>query len=144
MAIKIKAPAFPESVADGEVALWHKAEGESVARDELMVEIETDKVVMEVVAPEDGVLIKFTPRSVRRLTASNCWPRSSQERSQRLRPTAQNRMHPPRNRGLMPLTRPRYWGLLPGNWLKSTNWTWPILLAVAKTGVLPKTMLCSI
>jgi 2-oxoglutarate dehydrogenase E2 component (dihydrolipoamide succinyltransferase) len=59
MAIEIKAPAFPESVADGEVASWHKAEGESVSRDELIVEIETDKVVMEVVAPEDGVLTKI-------------------------------------------------------------------------------------
>ncbi len=59
MAIEIKAPAFPESVADGEVASWHKAEGESVARDELIVEIETDKVVLEVVAPEDGVLTKI-------------------------------------------------------------------------------------
>ena len=49
MAIEIKAPAFPESIADGEVAAWHKAEGEPVARDELIVEIETDKVVMEVV-----------------------------------------------------------------------------------------------
>ncbi|WP_435215791.1 2-oxoglutarate dehydrogenase complex dihydrolipoyllysine-residue succinyltransferase [Luminiphilus sp. nBUS_16] len=56
MAIEIKAPAFPESVADGEVAAWHKAEGDSVARDELLVEIETDKVVMEVVAPESGIL----------------------------------------------------------------------------------------
>lgn len=56
MAIEIKAPAFPESVADGEVAAWHKQEGESVSRDELIVEIETDKVVMEVVAPEDGVI----------------------------------------------------------------------------------------
>ena len=59
MAIKIKAPAFPESVADGEIALWHKEEGDTVTRDELMVEIETDKVVMEVVAPEDGVLTKI-------------------------------------------------------------------------------------
>ena len=59
MAIKIKAPAFPESVADGEIAVWHKEEGDTVARDELMVEIETDKVVMEVVAPEDGVLSKI-------------------------------------------------------------------------------------
>lgn len=56
MATEIKAPAFPESVADGEVATWHKSEGESVQRDELLVEIETDKVVMEVVAPESGVL----------------------------------------------------------------------------------------
>jgi 2-oxoglutarate dehydrogenase E2 component (dihydrolipoamide succinyltransferase) len=56
MKIEIKAPAFPESVADGEVSLWHKQEGDFVARDELLVEIETDKVVMEVVAPEDGRL----------------------------------------------------------------------------------------
>ncbi|MCB1841797.1 MAG: E3 binding domain-containing protein, partial [Halioglobus sp.] len=56
MAIEIKAPMFPESVADGEVAAWHKSEGESVSRDELIVEIETDKVVLEVVAPEDGVI----------------------------------------------------------------------------------------
>lgn len=59
MAIEIKAPAFPESVADGEVAAWHKQEGEAVSRDDLIVEIETDKVVMEVVAPEDGVLTKI-------------------------------------------------------------------------------------
>jgi 2-oxoglutarate dehydrogenase E2 component (dihydrolipoamide succinyltransferase) len=59
MAIDIKAPAFPESIADGEVAAWHKAEGEAVSRDELIVEIETDKVVMEVVAPEDGVISKI-------------------------------------------------------------------------------------
>ncbi|MCB1677334.1 MAG: 2-oxoglutarate dehydrogenase complex dihydrolipoyllysine-residue succinyltransferase [Halioglobus sp.] len=59
MAIEIKAPAFPESVADGEVATWHKQEGDTVARDELIVEIETDKVVMEVVAPEDGVIGKI-------------------------------------------------------------------------------------
>jgi len=59
MTIELKAPAFPESVADGEVATWHKQEGETVARDELIVEIETDKVVMEVVAPADGVVTKI-------------------------------------------------------------------------------------
>jgi 2-oxoglutarate dehydrogenase E2 component (dihydrolipoamide succinyltransferase) len=59
MAIEIKAPTFPESVADGEVAAWHKSEGEAVLRDELIVEIETDKVVLEVVAPADGVLTKI-------------------------------------------------------------------------------------
>jgi len=56
MTVEIKAPAFPESVADGVVSVWHKQPGEAVARDELLVEIETDKVVMEVVAPEPGVL----------------------------------------------------------------------------------------
>jgi 2-oxoglutarate dehydrogenase E2 component (dihydrolipoamide succinyltransferase) len=59
MAIEIKAPAFPESVADGEVATWHKSAGDAVKRDELLVEIETDKVVMEVLAPVDGVLTEI-------------------------------------------------------------------------------------
>lgn len=54
MTIEIKAPQFPESVADGTVATWHKLPGEPVSRDELIVDIETDKVVLEVVAPEDG------------------------------------------------------------------------------------------
>ncbi|MCO7232659.1 MULTISPECIES: 2-oxoglutarate dehydrogenase complex dihydrolipoyllysine-residue succinyltransferase [unclassified Cobetia] len=56
MAIDIKAPSFPESVAEGTVATWHKQPGDSVERDELIVEIETDKVVLEVVAPQDGTL----------------------------------------------------------------------------------------
>ncbi|MDP3534872.1 MAG: 2-oxoglutarate dehydrogenase complex dihydrolipoyllysine-residue succinyltransferase [Halomonas sp.] len=56
MAIDIKAPTFPESVAEGTVAAWHKKPGDSVERDELIVEIETDKVVLEVVAPEAGTL----------------------------------------------------------------------------------------
>jgi 2-oxoglutarate dehydrogenase E2 component (dihydrolipoamide succinyltransferase) len=54
--IDIKAPTFPESVQDGTIATWHKAAGEAVSRDELIVEIETDKVVLEVVAPADGVM----------------------------------------------------------------------------------------
>lgn len=56
MSTEIKAPVFPESVAEGTVATWHKKPGESVARDELIVDIETDKVVLEVVAPADGVI----------------------------------------------------------------------------------------
>lgn len=59
MAIEIKAPTFPESVADGTIATWHKKPGESCKRDELLVDVETDKVVLEVVAPEDGVLTEI-------------------------------------------------------------------------------------
>jgi len=59
MAIEIKAPTFPESVADGTVATWHKKPGEAVKRDELIVDIETDKVVMEVLAEADGVLTEI-------------------------------------------------------------------------------------
>ncbi len=56
MTTEIKAPTFPESVADGTIATWHKQPGEACSRDELIVDIETDKVVLEVVAPADGVL----------------------------------------------------------------------------------------
>ena len=55
--IEIKAPQFPESIADGEVADWHARVGETVRRDDPLVDIETDKVVLEVVAPEDGILL---------------------------------------------------------------------------------------
>ena len=56
MSIEIKAPTFPESVQEGNIATWHKKPGDSVTRDELLVDIETDKVVLEVVAPADGTL----------------------------------------------------------------------------------------
>lgn len=59
MSIEIKAPQFPESVADGTIATWHKQVGEGVQRDELIVDIETDKVVLEVVAPADGSLTEI-------------------------------------------------------------------------------------
>ena len=59
MAIEIKAPTYPESVQEGSLATWHKQIGESVKRDELIVDIETDKVVLEVVAPVDGVLAEI-------------------------------------------------------------------------------------
>ncbi len=59
MSTPIKAPVFPESVADGTVASWHKKVGEPVTRDEVLADIETDKVVLEVVAPSDGVLTRI-------------------------------------------------------------------------------------
>ncbi len=52
----IKAPTFPESIADGSVAEWHYQVGDFVAKDDLLVDIETDKVVIEVYAPADGTL----------------------------------------------------------------------------------------
>ncbi|CCN72034.1 2-oxoglutarate dehydrogenase complex dihydrolipoyllysine-residue succinyltransferase [Vibrio nigripulchritudo] len=56
MTIEILVPDLPESVADATVATWHKKPGEAVERDEVIVDIETDKVVLEVPAPEAGVL----------------------------------------------------------------------------------------
>ena len=59
MSIEIKSPTFPESVAEGTVANWLKREGENVSQDEVLAEIETDKVVLEVLAPENGILSKI-------------------------------------------------------------------------------------
>ena len=59
MTIDINAPTFPESVQDGSIATWHKQPGEAVSRDELIVDIETDKVVLEIVAPADGALTEI-------------------------------------------------------------------------------------
>ena len=60
MAIEIKVPELPESVADGTIATWHVKKGDKVTRDQNLVDIETDKVVLEVVAEADGVIGDIT------------------------------------------------------------------------------------
>ncbi len=61
MAIEVKVPVLPESVSDATIASWHKKAGDAVKRDENLLDLETDKVVLEVPSPVDGVLkeIKF-------------------------------------------------------------------------------------
>ena len=59
MSIKIKAPTFPESVADGTIANWVKKEGDNISQDDVIAEIETDKVVLEVIAQSDGTISKI-------------------------------------------------------------------------------------
>jgi len=56
MSIEVKVPVLPESVADATIAAWHKKPGDKVARDENLLDLETDKVVLEVPAPADGIL----------------------------------------------------------------------------------------
>ena len=56
MTIEIKVPQLPESVSDATLVAWHRKAGDTVARDENLVDLETDKVVLEVPAPSDGVL----------------------------------------------------------------------------------------
>ncbi|WP_440055920.1 2-oxoglutarate dehydrogenase complex dihydrolipoyllysine-residue succinyltransferase [Pseudoalteromonas sp. T1lg65] len=60
MTTEIKVPVLPESVADATVATWHVSVGDKVTRDQNLVDIETDKVVLEVVAPEDGVITEIS------------------------------------------------------------------------------------
>ncbi len=56
MTIEVRVPQLPESVADATLVAWHKKPGDSVVRDENLVDLETDKVVLEVPAPAAGVL----------------------------------------------------------------------------------------
>ena len=60
MTTEIKVPVLPESVADATVATWHVKVGDAVSRDQNLVDIETDKVVLEVVAPENGVIVSIS------------------------------------------------------------------------------------
>ena len=70
MSEEIKSPTFPESVADGTIANWVKKEGEAVSQDEVIAEIETDKVVLEVLAPSDGKISKLNTKKTKILLIS--------------------------------------------------------------------------
>ncbi|ACR01145.1 MULTISPECIES: 2-oxoglutarate dehydrogenase complex dihydrolipoyllysine-residue succinyltransferase [Thauera] len=59
MLIEVKVPQLSESVSEATLVTWHKKEGDAVARDENLIDIETDKVVLETPAPADGVLVKI-------------------------------------------------------------------------------------
>src|SRR6186997_3551079 len=59
MLIEVKVPQLSESVAEATLLAWHKKAGEAVKRDENLIDIETDKVVLELPAPADGVLAKI-------------------------------------------------------------------------------------
>jgi 2-oxoglutarate dehydrogenase E2 component (dihydrolipoamide succinyltransferase) len=59
MLIEVKVPQLSESVSEATLVSWHKKEGDAVSRDENLIDIETDKVVLETPAPADGVLVKI-------------------------------------------------------------------------------------
>src|ERR1700704_1545805 len=58
MKIEVKVPVLPESITEATLVNWHKKAGEAVERDENLIDIETDKVVLELPAPDSGVLSK--------------------------------------------------------------------------------------
>src|SRR4029078_5863461 len=60
MRIEVKVPQLPESVAEATLVNWHKKAGEAVRRDENLIDVETDKVVLELPSPGDGVLVEIT------------------------------------------------------------------------------------
>ena len=135
MAIEIKAPAFPESVADGEVAAWHKQEGESVHADELIVEIETDKVVMEVVAPEDGVITKIHAQEGDTIESEQLLATLEQGA------VGEHCGTQPRSLGAAASVRGdlrRKWGRPRGSWWKSTSWMSAQISGTGKDGRITK------
>jgi len=69
MSTEVKVPILPESVADATVAAWHKQPGDSIRRDENLVDLETDKVVLEVPSPVDGVIKKIVRDSGETVTS---------------------------------------------------------------------------
>ena len=69
MSTEIKVPVLPESVADATIAVWHKQPGDSIQRDENLVDLETDKVVLEVPSPVDGVITKIVRDSGETVTS---------------------------------------------------------------------------
>src|SRR5690242_7690948 len=63
MIVEVKVPQLSESVSEATLLDWHKKEGERVSRDENLIDIETDKVVLELPAPADGVLVKILKKA---------------------------------------------------------------------------------
>jgi len=115
MIIDVKVPQLSESVAEATLVSWHKKAGEAVSRDENLIDIETDKVVLELPAPDGGVLVeiikgdgesvvsgeaKSSPRSTPRRR-----PVQLHRRLKRRRPLLPLRLQ----RRLLPHRRPRAW-----------------------------------
>ena len=75
--IEVKVPQLSESVAEATLLQWKKKPGEAVAQDEILIEIETDKVVLEVPAPSAGVLAQIVKTTATRASATRSSPRST-------------------------------------------------------------------
>src|SRR3990167_756666 len=88
MLIEIKVPVLPESVADATIAAWHKKEGDSVSRDENLLDLETDKVVLEVPSIENGVLKEILFKAGDVVTAGQVLARISVGEVQKNEPAA--------------------------------------------------------
>lgn len=88
MSIEVKVPTLPESVQDATVAKWRKQVGDSVQRDEVLLELETDKVVLEVPAPHDGVLQEICHQEGDTVKASDLLARIAEDSSARSGSTA--------------------------------------------------------
>src|SRR5574339_305963 len=105
MIVEVKVPQLSESVAEATLLDWHKKEGEPVSRDENLIDIETDKVVLELPAPADGELVRI-PKKARDSDRSARHARGAEDRRGKGHRHVQGARHRPR--------RPREQGRRPG------------------------------
>ena len=89
MSIEVKVPGLPESVADATVASWHKKVGDYVKRDENLLDLETDKVVLEVPAPADGILTELMVQTGAVVTSGQLLAKIEEGQAQQPKPQAQ-------------------------------------------------------
>src|SRR5262245_3507817 len=105
MLIEVKVPQLSESVAEATLLTWHKKAGEFVKRDENLVDIETDKVVLETPAPDSGVIVKIIKGDGGTVTSNEVIAQIDTEGKgrQRRRPKRKSRRSPSRSRRPKPL-----------------------------------------
>lgn len=123
MSVEVKVPVLPESVADATIAAWHKKPGDAVRRDENLVDLETDKVVLEVPAPADGVLKQVLRQVGETVTSQEVLALIEEEAAASpRRPRRLNPRPPPPRRRIRPRSKRRC--RLPlAEWPNSMGWT---------------------
>src|SRR5438309_1069973 len=103
MIIEVKVPQLSESVAEATLLDWHKKEGEPVSRDENLIDIETDKVVLELPAPTDGVLVKILKQSRDPVTSGDVIAQIDTEAKAAAAPSADKKSLPEKTKTAPPV-----------------------------------------
>src|SRR5437879_1253959 len=103
MIVEVKVPQVGESVAESRLLDWHKKEGEPVARDENLIDIETDKVVLELPAPTDGVLVKILKNSRDPVTSGDVIAQIDTEAKAAAAPSAEKKSSPEKGKTAPPV-----------------------------------------
>ena len=118
MIIDVKVPMLSESVSEGTLLEWKKKVGEAVARDEILIDIETDKVVLEVPSPQAGELVEIIAQNGETVPPNKYWHASTPLLPLLLKP------QPPllRLKPLPPLRKPMPPCLPPPNWQPKPAW----------------------
>ncbi len=132
MLIEVTVPQLPESVSEATLMSWHKKVGQAVSRDENLIDLETDKVVLELPAPQAGVIVEIIVEDGATVVSGQLIAKidTAAKAAMWLRPPRPRRLllrHPPPPRLAPPPCRP------PPNWPRKPAWTCPRWPAPAAT-----------